>query len=67
LQRLHLTVPVIFMEISGQTRQLLPIMLACKMGALVADWLHPHSLFHSIIDFKGLTFLNAEADPAQVT
>ena len=54
ISRLHLTVPVIFMEISGQTRLLLPIMLACKVASVTADWLHPHSLFHAIIEFKGL-------------
>ena len=49
------------MEISGQTRLLLPIMLSCKVASVVADYLHPHSLFHAIIEFKGLTFLGAEA------
>ena len=49
------------MEITGQTRLLLPIMLACKIGSVTADTLHPHSLFHAIIEFKGLTFLAAEA------
>ena len=76
LNRLHLTIPVIFMEITGQAcrrlrtrgprapmhahtatptwarprqvRMLLPIMLACKVGSLTADYLHPHSLFHAI-------------------
>ena len=57
ISRLHLTIPVIFMEITGQVRMLLPIMLACKVGSLVADYLHPHSLFHAIIELKGLTFL----------
>ena len=66
ISRLHLTVPVIFMEITGQTRLLLPIMLACKIGSVTADALHPHSLFHAIIEFKGLTFLAAEA-PADRT
>jgi len=61
ISRLHLTIPVIFMEITGQVRMLLPIMLACKVGSLVADYLHPHSLFHAIIELKGLTFLAAEA------
>jgi chloride channel 7 len=61
ISRLHLTIPVIFMEISGQTRLLLPIMLACKVASVTADYLHPHSLFHAIIEFKGLTFLAAEA------
>ena len=54
------------MEITGQTRLLLPIMLACKIGSVTADTLHPHSLFHAIIEFKGLTFLAAEA-PADRT
>ena len=66
ISRLHLTIPVIFMEISGQTRLLLPIMLACKVASTTADYLHPHSLFHAIIEFKGLTFLGAEA-PADRT
>lgn len=63
ISRLHLTIPVLFMEISGQTRLLLPIMLACKVASVTADYLHPHSLFHAIIEFKGLTFLAAEAPP----
>ena len=55
ISRLHLTIPVILMEITGQVRLLLPIMLACKVGSFVADYLHPHSLFHAIIELKGLT------------
>jgi len=66
ISRLHLTIPVIFMEITGQVRLLLPIMLACKVAAVVADHLHPHSLFHAIIEFKGLTFLGAEAPTDRV-
>jgi chloride channel 7 len=66
MTRLNLTIPVLFMEISGQTRLLLPIMITSKCGSCIADWLHPHSLFHSIIEIKGLTFLASEA-PAHRT
>ena len=41
----------------GAAGLLLPIMLACKVASVTADYLHPHSLFHAIIELKGLTFL----------
>ena len=30
---------------------LLPIMMACRVGALVADYLHPHSLFPALMQY----------------
>ena len=41
-------------------------MLCCKIASVVANYLHHHSLFHAIIEFKGLTFLAAEAPDERV-